>query len=167
MDNNSQSHVSAQYDQCATALSRLLGGAWITRVEYLRTFWEIEFSLPQKGAAVSSGFLSELDQVVLEAEGDFNCTVRSDAELARKLVLSTSCTIRSIEVDRFSNLTLVFSNGTSVQFPGVSGPIDEVWSIYTPLNSARRRQFGEPAFVQSYFGDLTIDPAFAAFGASI
>ena len=133
-------------------------------MEYLRTAWEIELSLPASGAAVSSGFLKELDEVVLQAESDDSGELQSEAELARTLVLSTSCTVQSVEVDNSSNLAITFSDGATVQFPGVAGPVDEVWSIYTPIDSGRRRQFGEPAFVQSYFGELSIDPEFAAFG---
>lgn len=166
METSSQPHVSAHFGQCSAALSRLLAGAWITRMEYFRTGWEIEFSLPENAVAVSSGFLNELDDVVLQAEADSNSELKSDAELASTLVLSTSCTVRAVEVDNSSNLEITFSNGAKVRFPGTAGPVDEVWSVYTPLNVGRRRQFGEPAFVQSYFGDLGIDPAFAAFGAT-
>jgi hypothetical protein len=166
METNSQRHVSAHSGQCSAAISRLLVGAWVPRVEYLCTAWEIEFNLPENGAAVSSGFLKELDGVVLQAEADDLSELQSDAELARTLVLSTSCTVQSVEVDNSSNLAITFSSGAKAQFLGVAGPVDEVWSIYTRLDSGRRRQFGEPALVQSYFGDLSIDPAFAAFGGS-
>ena len=166
MGSDSQVNVSTSKEQCSASLTRLLAGAWITRVEYLRNAWEVSFSLGENSAAVSSGFLAELNDVVLNAEADPDSNLQSDAELAKALVLATSCTVQCVEVDNSSNLTFVFGNGAKAKFPGVAGPVDEVWSIYTPLATGRRRQFGEPVFVQSYFGDLSIDPVFAAFGAS-
>jgi len=166
MGSDSQVHVSASEEQCSVSLTRLLVGAWIIRVEYLRNAWEVAFSLPENSAALCSGIVAELNDVVLNAEADPDSNLQSDAELAKALVLATLCTVQDVGVDNSSNLTFVFSNGAKVRFPGIAGPVDEVWSIYTPLAPGRRRQFGEPAFVQSYFGDLSIDPMFAAFGAS-
>jgi hypothetical protein len=164
MSEISQVHKNADPHLCSKALSKLLVGAWVIRFEYYRTGWEVVFSLPESSRAVAAGLVLHPHEVALSAEAGE--ALELNGRLARTLVLSTMHTVQAIEVDSASNLTMTFTNGTSVFFPGTSGPVDEVWCVYKAPDSGRKRCFGEPSFLQSYFGQLSIDPEFAAFGAA-
>lgn len=144
------------------ALSRLLSGAWITRVEFARTGWELEFGLPEYEFANSSKALAPSEDIVLAAEADPNSDVEADAETARILVLATAQTIESVAVDANANLSLLFTQGLEVRFPGSAGPVDEVWYFY--VSSGLRRRAGEPSLAMSYFGEVSFDPRLLTHG---
>jgi hypothetical protein len=138
----------------------------VTRVEYLRTAWEVSFTLEDSSLGVASGLVPFPHEVVLQATSDCDDDLSSDAKIAHTLVSSTTHRVESVKVGASSTLTISFSNGAVIQFSGVVNPIDEVWNVYAPSDSNRRRQWGGGSFVQSYFGELSADPAFIAFGTA-
>ena len=154
--------ATVRLSECSQALTRLLSGAWITRMEFVRTGWELEFGLPEDKIAVSGDVLAPSEDIILAAEADPNSEVEADAEIARILVLATAQTVESVAVDADANLSLSFSHGLAVQFPGKAGPVDEVWYFYA--SSGARRLVGEPSLAMSYFGELRFEPRLLKYG---
>jgi len=134
------------------------------RVEYFRNGWEVSFSLKDSSPAAILGLVAFPHEVVLQATS--NDGIPSDAETARVLVSCTEHTVQSVSVGESASLTISFSNGATAQFPGVAGPVDEVWSVYSSAYANRRRKFGEDCFMQSYFGELSADNSFIAFSTA-
>jgi hypothetical protein len=154
--------------QCSAAMSEALRGAWITRLEYLNTSWEIGFCLPDSNRAVLARIIEHPHELVLEAAAEQLGSVQADAALVMQLVICTEHTVHSVEVAAATSaITVSFSNDVRVSFPGHAGLIDEVWSLYDPSKQAgRRRQFGEQVFVQSYAGLLHADSEFLLLGVA-
>ena len=138
----------------------------MTRVEYFRTGWEVSFVLEDSSPGIASDLVAFPHEVVLQAIPDSDDDPSFNAKIAHTLVLSTRHTVESVKVGQSSALTISFSNGSSVEFPGVAAPRDEVWTVYAPSDSDRRRQWGGGCFVQSYFGELSAAPAFIVFGTA-
>ena len=162
----SQDFVNASAAECAAALSFLLRGSFITRIEYIRTAWEIDFCLSRSEFAEQLGI--SISEVTLQAEAWLDTSIEADASIAKLLVECTAHIVEAIQVESdTSDVSVLFTNGVSVTFPGRAGPVDEVWTFFVPSETGLRRRFGEACLAQSYFGDLGLDSCILPLAARI
>jgi hypothetical protein len=159
---SSPNHLPIDPARCSAILESLLLGAWILRIEYVRTCWTIDFCVPETSKLVRGGLIAHpfevtLDAVELRSVLDVSEKEADDTLTAMALFSSVPHTLIGVNVTPESSLLLKFEGGQAVIARGVCHPHDEVWTLWS-TNGQRRRAFGEPSFVQSYFGELGIDP---------
>jgi len=169
-------HVAIDPDKCKEILERFLIGASISRIEYFRTRWEISFSIADERQPLFSEFLEHPFEVCLEASEisppDLNkwqqalastptdvvaLSDRHDAIAALVLFNAVAYSVVGVEMRQDSTIEIQFDGARKLLVAGICPPIDEVWTL-APQSYGSKRAFGGPAFVQSYFGDLTADP---------
>jgi hypothetical protein len=166
MHASTQEHITTF--QCAAALSMALRGACITQFAFFRTAWTITFTLSESSPVITAGLIEHPYELRIDAATNAESPVETDADIAKQLVLCTLLKITRVDISNENkDITFEFSDGTTISFPGVADPIDEVWTLYDPYqcNNTSHRAFGEHAFVQSYFGDLFVDQSFLRIGS--
>lgn len=154
--------------QCAAAMSLALNGARITQFAFFRTAWTITFTLSESSPIITGGLIAHPYELRIDAATNSESPVEADANIAKQLVLCTLQQITRVDIsDENKDITFYFCGGTTISFPGVADPNDEVWTLYDPYqcNNTSHRSFGEHAFVQSYFGDLFVDHSFLKIGS--
>jgi len=166
MPASTQEHIATF--QCAAAMSMALRGACITQFSFFRTAWTITFALSESSPAVTAGLVEHPYELRIDAATNAQSPVEVDAGIAKQLVLCTLLQITRVDIyNENKDITFEFSDGTTISFPGVADPNDEVWTLYDPYKckNSSHRAFGEHAFVQSYFGDLFVDQSFLKIGS--
>ena len=171
MSENLPNHVPVTPGECSTLLQRILVGAYILRLEYLRTGWEIEFDVNGCHEAIATGLLAHPNTVILQAvEVLFERgrvlhaglgaedELRQDALTARALINCMSHAVSSVSVSDSATITMSFSCEHVFKLSGSFDPFEEVWTLYQLSDRGVRRGFGELCIAQSYFGELTADP---------
>lgn len=156
-------HVPVDPEGCSAILENFLLGAWIVRIEYLRTGWITTFCIPETGKYAQTGLVGFPYEVTLHAADlrssrNASSSPEDDAVTAFALFSAVPHKVVGVSVVDGSSLAIAFESGQSIVVLGVCDPVDEVWTLGPATHPGQTRGFGGPAFVQSYFGDLSADP---------